>query len=70
MTNETKARVHSCDKCGKDAVGCFRNDMDLRGLCFCAEHKEEVMLKYMSIVKVIRKPYKKTNPYSWIKHKK
>lgn len=52
MTTEREKQrgVYQCDKCEKDAVGCFRPDMDMRGLCFCAKHKEEVMLEYMKII--------------------
>jgi len=39
---------HPCNKgdCKKEAVGCFRPDIDIKGLCFCKEHKEEVQMAY------------------------
>lgn len=38
-----------CNVCDKQAVGCLSPDMDIKGLCFCAEHKDEVARVYMII---------------------
>lgn len=45
--NEPK--VYPCNVCGKDAVACLSPDMDIKGLCFCEEHRDEVNMVYMSI---------------------
>lgn len=44
-----KAKYHPCNVCGKDAVACLSPDIDVKGLCFCTEHKEEVQMVYMGI---------------------
>lgn len=41
--------VYPCNVCGVDAVACYRPDMDIKGLCFCTEHQNEVQMVYMSI---------------------
>lgn len=41
---------HPCNVCDKQAIGCYSPDLDIKGLCFCKKHKEEVMLAYYSLV--------------------
>jgi hypothetical protein len=45
-----KPTVYPCNVCGIDAIGCYRPDMDIKGLCFCAEHREDVFLVYVLIM--------------------
>lgn len=40
---------HPCSVCDEKAVGCFSPDLDIKGLCYCEDHKEEVMLAYMAL---------------------
>lgn len=51
---------HLCEKNGikRDAVGCFSPDLDIKGLCFCDEHKENTMIMYMRILQDARESYK------------
>ncbi len=49
MANEVK-NVHPCNVCGKDAVACLSPDMDIKGLCFCEAHREDVYMVYMTMI--------------------
>ena len=42
--------VYPCNVCGEPAVACLRPDMDVKGLCFCDKHREEVYAVYMLIL--------------------
>lgn len=42
--------VHPCNVCGEDAIGCYSPDIDIKGLCFCEEHKEQVSRVYTVIM--------------------
>jgi len=44
--------------CGKDAIGCYSPDLDIKGLCFCKKHQEEVFAKYCKIIYEARSKYK------------
>jgi len=48
---KTNYPCRECAKSGKKvmAVGCFRPDLDMRGLCFCERHKEKVSMEYLTI---------------------
>lgn len=39
-----------CNVCGKDAIGRYTPDMDIKGLGYCKKHKKEVQLAYMMIL--------------------
>jgi len=45
-----KSKYYPCMICGKDAVGCFSPDLDIKGLCFCEKHREEVRNKCLDIL--------------------
>ena len=45
-----KQKYYKCMICGKDAVGCYSPDMDIKGLCFCEKHKDDVFIKYLEII--------------------
>lgn len=49
-----KPKYYPCMICGKDAVGCYSPDLDIKGLCFCKKHQEEVFLKYWKIIYDVR----------------
>jgi hypothetical protein len=51
MTEPWRTTHYPCRVCDKQAVGCFRPDLDIKGLCFCEEHKDEVMIEYMTIIR-------------------
>lgn len=42
--------VYPCNVCGVDAIACLRPDMDIKGLCFCEAHRDEVYVVYMLIL--------------------
>lgn len=44
----TKPKYYPCDYegCGHDAIGCYRPDVDIKGLCFCADHRNDVLAAY------------------------
>lgn len=42
--------VYPCNVCGEPAIACLRPDMDLKGLCFCEEHRDEVYAVYTMII--------------------
>lgn len=51
MKKEDWRKTHyPCRVCGKQAIGCYSPDLDIRGLCFCKKHKEDVMVEYMLII--------------------
>lgn len=53
--NEDWRKTHApCRVCDKQAVGCFSPDLDIVGLCFCKEHREYVMIEYMTIIQEAR----------------
>jgi hypothetical protein len=41
---------YACSVCDQKAIGCYRPDMDIKGLCFCAKHKEQVFLAYAALM--------------------
>lgn len=49
MTKELDStpKVYPCNVCGEDAIACLRPDMDIKGICFCEEHRDEVYSVYM-----------------------
>lgn len=49
MTNWRKT-YYPCTVCDKKAVGCYRPDLDMQGLCFCEEHKEQVQFAYVALI--------------------
>ena len=42
--------VYPCNVCGEDAVACLRPDLDIKGLCFCEPHRDEVYTVYMMLL--------------------
>lgn len=63
MKKEKEIKYHKCRKCDKDAVGCFSPDLDIVGLCFCADHKEDVMLEYVQIIQKAREEFRPSEYY-------
>jgi len=51
MNEPWRTTHYPCRVCDKKAVGCFSPDLDIKGLCFCEEHKDEVMIEYMTIIR-------------------
>lgn len=49
-SKEPDAKYHPCNVCGVDAVACLRPDMDIKGLCFCEVHRDEVYMVYMLVL--------------------
>lgn len=50
-TTEPWRKTHrACNVCDKQATGCYSPDLDIKGLCFCAEHKDEVQLVYVMLM--------------------
>lgn len=49
---KTNYPCRTCAKEGKEvmATGCFRPDLDLRGLCYCDEHKEAGQIEYVELI--------------------
>ena len=45
-----KQKYYKCMICDKKAVGCYTSDMDIKGMCFCEEHREEVFIKYYNLL--------------------
>lgn len=43
-------KYHPCNVCGKDAIACLSPDMDIKGLCYCEEHVNEVRTVYTLIM--------------------
>lgn len=43
---EWRKTHRACNVCDKQAIGCFSPDLDVRGICFCKEHQEEVFTVY------------------------
>lgn len=46
----SETKYHPCNVCGKDAIACLSPDMDIKGLCFCEEHREDVYIVYVMII--------------------
>ncbi len=44
-----KPKFYPCNVCGEPAVACLRPDPDVKGLCFCDEHRAEVYDVYSVI---------------------
>ena len=49
--NNWRKTHHPCHICGKKAIGCISPDIDIKGLCFCKKHKEDVMLAYLALIR-------------------
>ncbi len=45
--------------CGKDAIGCYSPDLDIKGLCFCKKHQKKVLYKYWQLIYEARNKYEK-----------
>lgn len=47
--DKRKVKYYPCDVegCTKDAIACLRPDMDIKGLCFCEEHRQHVYAAYL-----------------------
>jgi|FLOH01.1.fsa_nt_gi hypothetical protein len=39
-----------CYKCDKKAIGRLSPDLDIKGIPFCKEHKEFIMMAYMVLI--------------------
>lgn len=51
MTKEPWRKTHRpCNVCDKKAIGCYSPDLDVKGLCFCEEHKDQVFMAYMMLM--------------------
>lgn len=37
---------YPCNVCGQEAIACLRPDMDIKGLCFCEAHRDQVYAVY------------------------
>lgn len=50
-----KKTHHPCRECAKQdkevmATGCYSPDMDITGLCYCDEHKEQGFIEYRDLI--------------------
>jgi hypothetical protein len=51
MKDRVITTAYDCSKCGMPATGRFSPDMDIKGLCFCDEHKREVQIAYSTLMR-------------------
>ena len=70
MSMHWRKTHYPCHICDKKATGCYRPDLDIKGLCFCDEHKEQVQTAYLLIIQGQEEEAKKVLGKTFIKDKK
>lgn len=50
MSDDWRRHTYPCNVCDQKSVGRYTLDLDIKGFCFCEEHRDQVFLVYMMVV--------------------